>query len=128
MKRGVTLIETMVSLAILSVVMLAVLALTATLGSTTRKAEQNYQASLLAQTLLEREKSKPFSAISVGGPVALALDDDDSTFLPGIKAEMLVSEPSGFGGRLKQIDVKLFWEERGERRVCEGMIRVCDLP
>jgi Tfp pilus assembly protein PilV len=123
----VTLIETMVAMAILSVVMLAVLALAATSRRTSRQAELGYQASVLAQNLLEREKAKGFADLVVGGPTALPLTAADTT-LPRARAERTIVEPAGYDGHLKEVTIKVSWSEPGRDRSREWLIRVSDLP
>lgn len=127
MRRGVTLIETMVAMAILSIVMLAIMALAATSHRTSRQAELSYQAGILAQNLLEREKQKHFADLEPGGPTALSLDGLAKD-LPNARAERTIAEVSGFDGRLKEVVIKVFWSEPGREKSKEWLIRISDLP
>lgn len=127
MKRGVSLIETMVAMAILSVVMLAILALAATARRTARQAEIGYQASVLAQNLLEREKARNFADLAPGGPVLVSLEGVP-TSLPQARVERTIVELPGFDGRLKEITLKVSWSEPNRERSGEWVIRVSDMP
>jgi prepilin-type N-terminal cleavage/methylation domain-containing protein len=126
-RAGLSLIETMVAMAILSVVLLAILALAATSRRTARQAELGFQASVLAQNLLEREKAKNYPDLIPGGPTALSLDEVDTT-LPDAKAERTIREVEGFDGRLKEIALKVSWSEPGRHRSSVWLIRVSDIP
>jgi Tfp pilus assembly protein PilV len=117
----------MVTMAILSVAMLAVLALAATARRTGRQAELSYQASVLAQNLLEREKSKSFTELTVGGPTAIP-PEELSSDLPYVKAERTVTDVEGFGGNLKEIVIKVSWSEPGREKSRAWMIRISDMP
>ena len=127
MRRGVSLIETMVAMAILSIVMLAMMALAATSHRTARQAELGYQAGVLAQNLLEREKAKPFADLAPGGPTALDLTGMTAP-IPHVKAERTITEVPGFDGKLKEVLIKVSWSEPGREPSREWMIRVSDLP
>lgn len=127
MRRGVTLIETMVAMAILSVVLLAILGLAITSRRTSRQAELGFQASVLAQNLLERDKAKTYAELTAGGPDVVDLTGI-STSLPHVRVERTVVELPGFDGRLKEVTVKVFWSEPGRDRSKEWSIRVSDMP
>ncbi|MFN8611356.1 MAG: hypothetical protein U0931_27675 [Vulcanimicrobiota bacterium] len=66
MKRGFTLAENMLAFSLISLVLILLLNLFPSSMATVRRSEQRYQALTLADNMLERQASRPFSKLPVG--------------------------------------------------------------
>ena len=124
-KRAFTLIETMVAMAILSVLMLALLGLAATSRHTSRQAENRLAADTIAQNLLEEARHRGFSALE---PTTVELLEVDSEWgLPGATARQVVEKVPGYGGHLIEVEITVTWPERGRERTSTRSLLVSSL-
>jgi Tfp pilus assembly protein PilV len=125
-RPGLTLIEVIVSAAILSLVMLTVLALLATVGRASRKAEYRAKAAALSENIVERMRHQPLAALETGPPIEIAVDPQ-SWDLPNVTAQALVTEVPGFDGRLKEVALTVEWTEFGRPNRWTEVIRLSAL-
>jgi type II secretory pathway component PulJ len=119
--------ETMVAIALFSVILLAISALAATSLHTSRRGEQRLRAETLAQSLLEEKRRLPFDRLNEGegDPVAISQDD---TGLPGAIYRVGIDDLDEYGGRLKEIDVQVSWRSRGQTLTVSRALRVAKIP
>lgn len=119
-------IETIVAMTILSIVSLAIMALAATSNRTARQAESNFQAGVLAQNLLERERRKNFADLPTLSQAPIDLTGMKVS-LSSARAVLDIKPVPGLINHLKEIKVTLRWTEAGRQQSCERLTRVCDL-
>jgi prepilin-type N-terminal cleavage/methylation domain-containing protein len=120
-RRGVTLIETMVGTAILSVLLLAIMALAVTAGHSSRQAERKSLADNLAQNTLELYSKREFDTLQ-HNEVA-NLDVGGMALGEGASATVTTEHVPGYGGKLFVIEVEVNWEYKGVRRKSIRILR-----
>ncbi len=111
MRRGFSLVEVVVSLAILSVGLLAAMRVFPMGLRASQRSERSSRAVMAAQRTIESLKLKPWSELVDG---ATSVTDGPYTITVRVAAPAVeeLSDPS----RLKAVDVVVVWEEDGRPR------------
>lgn len=111
MRRGFSLVEVVVSLAILSVGLLAAMRVFPMGLRASQRSERSSRAVMAAQRTIESLKLKPWSELVDG---ATSVTDGPYTITVRVAAPAVeeLSDPS----RLKAVDVVVAWEEDGRPR------------
>jgi len=123
--RGFTLLETLVSLVMVSMLVMVVYNLLPLAFVATRQAGRETQADALATSLLEEYRAKPFSHLVPGTLRPDAVTVGGTTYLPVIR----VSQPTGPGaGRLRHLEVEVSWTHGNRAHSARYSLDVVDLP
>lgn len=106
MKRGLTLIETVVAATMLSLALLAIMTIIPSTNAIARQAEIRLQADNLAQSLLEKQRLRPFADLAPQPPTDLAVVKLQS--FPDLQPSLEIRS-AGAGGRAREIRVAVRW-------------------
>lgn len=119
-RRGFTLIETLLSGVILSVIIVLLFNLFPTSMLSLRRGEHTLKATALARTLLESKRAGPFSALDTAPALDPQTGDDGTVYTPSYTS-------TDEGSRLRRIRVTVDWLENGAHRNLAKELWVCDL-
>ena len=117
-KLGLTLMETVISLFLVSMVLVLVLNLFPSALAASHRAEQGLQADLLAQTLLNEQQSLAFDRLVIGPPVPLP--DQSSDGVTYHRSLEIFKVPSSNESFLKGIRATIWWtSQHGDHRLIQ---------
>lgn len=112
MRRGATLISTLVGIGFLAVVLVAVVQLHALSGAAVDVAEARSRALMVAEAQIERLHAGGYAALPATGEHAVEVSELES--LPSATGTVTVSEGPVPGSRL--VSVTIAWRQRPERQ------------
>lgn len=110
MRRGVTLIESMIALSLLSVLLVVVLNLFPTSMRAIRQTEERQAATDLACSLLEKQAARPFTELTPAPPVELPAEGD---FRPTLEVFRVPDSQEDF---LRGLRVTVRWGDQEVRQ------------
>ena len=126
MKRGLSLVETIFSLALLALVLIVVLNLFPSSMATVRVAEQRYRAETLAASVLDDQVSQPFSSLTVGLSQDLAASIyDQVAYRPHLDISAAGTEDPNY---LKSVKITVQWTYRGQPRAVIRELWIHHMP
>lgn len=118
--RGITLVEVILALLIVSLVLLAALTLLPSSLVAVRRSETQLRAEALAQSVLEQQRSLPFTA--------LVLDSSYAQDVGDLRAEVSILRAADADpARAKQIRVSVGWTYKQRRLKLERALVVAPL-
>ena len=124
-ERGFTLLETLVSLVLVSMLVMVVYNMLPLGFLATRQAGRENQADALAASLLEDCRARPFSHLAPGTVRPDAVTVGGTTYLPVVR----ISEPTGPGSsRLRHLEVEVSWTHGNRAHSARHSLDVVDLP
>lgn len=108
-KNGFTLVEVLVSLAIISIALVLLLELFNNSVKFSASSKAKYDALTIASTEIETLTSKPYSDVT-SNTFTKVLGKNSFT------CEIIVTEVEGMNGLLKNVDVTVSWIEKGSNK------------
>lgn len=109
--RGLSLLETILSIFLLGMVVLVVMQLFPTSFLATRRSEQRAQAARVAEDVLSRQRALPFGQLIVGATELEPVVSGGVSYAPRVE----VFAPEGANpDKLNGIRVTVNWQERGK--------------
>ncbi|MBT9584574.1 prepilin-type N-terminal cleavage/methylation domain-containing protein [bacterium] len=111
MRRGFTLLEVVFSLALCCILILLLLGMVPSLIAGSQRTAQELQAGDLAQSLLEKQRTRPFAQLTPGVTTLPQLYTLDGTYTPVLEIDAVPGEPNA--DRVRRLAVTVNWSERG---------------
>lgn len=111
--RGLTLVEIIISLLILSLVFILVLNLFPSSMATARRGEQILQADTIAGSLLDEYAARPFGQLNTGTENLSPIHEGGVTYNPRIEIGNVAGSDSD---HLRSLRAVVEWEIRGQTR------------
>lgn len=125
MRRGLSLLETILALSLVSLVLILVVSLFPDTLLAIRRSEQTVQADQWAQTLLEYEMSRPFDELVAGTVYSPPDRQLGPTVYHG--TTRIFSVPDARGDLVKGVNVTVAWDHGGKNHLSEYQCLVSNI-
>ena len=122
--RGVSLVEMLVTLAVLVLVLLALFTLIPASLLLVKRAELRMRASALAQTILEQQSARPYTQIALGPAQLNAVVSDKVEFSPRLEVNPVGTRPPECA---KELVVTLTWSYHDRPDQLRARLTVCNV-
>lgn len=123
--RGLSLIETIFSLAVLGLIAIVVLDLFPASMLASRHNEQKMQAEMLAESLLATEAARPFDRLVIGPAQPVPPSTVDGVeYRPELEVRQVEDKNVDY---LKSVIVRVRWDFRNNRRMVERELWVANV-
>jgi len=124
-RRGLSLLETILALSLVSLVLILVISLFPDTLLAIRRSEQTVQADQWAQTLLEYEMARPFDELVPGSVYAPPDRQIGATVYRG--STRIFAVPDARGDLIKGINVTVAWDHGGKSHQSEYQCLVSNI-
>jgi Tfp pilus assembly protein PilV len=124
-RRGLSLLETILALSLVSLVLILVISLFPDTLLAIRRSEQTVQADQWAQTLLEYEMSRPFDELVAGSVYSPPDRQLGATLYHG--TTRIFAVPNARGDLIKGVNVTVGWDHGGKNHLSEYQCLVSNI-